>query len=202
MPRTLNTTKIFRFDDETDTYVKAYADTGENRVESAPSIPAAKVGTLTTRTDNDTGTFTMDSGHGFSTGNKIDVFWPTGSRRNMTATVTVNSVVLDGGSGDVLPAAATAITAMKPVEVTVPTIDGDTVVGLVVYSPVAGYVVLCVDTSTLTAPYQLDRDVADGFSTAAGDDNPLAGVNITIVKFSHGDSSSAQDMYAAAIVDV
>ncbi len=79
-----------------------------------PSVPGAKTGTLTTRTDNDTGVFAMQSGHGFSNGNKVDVFWGTGYRRAMDATVSGDNVTLDGGTGDNLPAVGTAVTAMVP----------------------------------------------------------------------------------------
>jgi hypothetical protein len=77
------------------------------------TIPAAKTGTLTTRTDNDTGTLTLQSSHGVTTGAKLDVFWSGGYRAAMTVgTVSGNSVPIDAGAGDNLPTAATAVTVM------------------------------------------------------------------------------------------
>ena len=76
-------------------------------------IPAAKTGTLTTRTDNDTGTLTMSASHGITTGAKIDIYWTGGRRYNVTAgTVSGNSVPFDLGSGDNLPTNNTAVTVM------------------------------------------------------------------------------------------
>lgn len=163
---------------------------------TSPSVAVAKVGTLTTRTDNDTGTFTMVTGHGFVTSNKIDVFWSTGRRRNMTATVTGDSVVLDGGSGDVLPAAATAITAMKPVEV-VFVVTGNSVQLLGVSSPVPGFIVF-VDNAAADiadATYTITASGGGGKSYPPGT-NPLSGDVTSLVKFSHGNSGAAQTMKA------
>ncbi len=81
---------------------------------SSPVSPlaAAKAGTLTTRTDNNTGTLTMATGHGITTGQKIDLYWVGGVQRNITVgTVSVNSVPIDLGVGDNLPIATTAIVA-------------------------------------------------------------------------------------------
>ncbi len=92
------------------------------------SIPAAKTGTLTTRTDNDTGTLTMSSGHGITTGAKIDIYWTGGRRYNVTVgTVSTNSVPFDLGSGDNLPTNNTAVTVMvqQVYAISTGTKDGD-----------------------------------------------------------------------------
>jgi len=80
-----------------------------------PTIGAAKSGSLTTRTDNNTGVLTMNTGHGITTGQRLDVYWSDGLRYGMTVgTVSVNSVPIDLGGGDNLPVLNTAITAMVP----------------------------------------------------------------------------------------
>lgn len=164
-------------------------------------VPAAKSGTLTTRTDNDTGTLTMSSGHGFTDGQKLDVFWSGGSRRNMTiGTVVTNSVPIDGGSGDNLPTAATAITAMVPTQV-VAEIDGDEVVALTVSCPtsVNGWVVFCQsDADPISAAaYQLPPGTVNAaWATGLGITNPLAAEAVGLVKFSHG-STVEQTMTAS-----
>lgn len=174
--------------------------TGTTRLRVSPSVPAAKSGTLSARTDSDTGTATMASGHGFSTGNKVDVFWNGGKRRNMTATVTSNSVALDGGSGDALPAVNTAITAMVPTSVNFP-LTGDDVQGIMAYSPAAGFVVLFDDAGTPAAiagaTYTLGAGQARGWVSEEGN-NPLASKTTTVAKFSHG-STSAQVMKLDAV---
>ena len=52
----------------------------------SPSVSAGKAGSLTTRTDNDTGVATLAGGHGIVTSDKVDVFWAGGRRYGMTAT--------------------------------------------------------------------------------------------------------------------
>ena len=80
------------------------------------SIVAAQPSSLTTRTDNATGTLTMtNSGHGIVTGQKIDLYWSGGSRRFVTVgTVSGTSVPFSVGSGTNLPAALTAINVGIP----------------------------------------------------------------------------------------
>lgn len=201
MPETVTKRHTITIDEES--YQETISAEGDSIERASPSIPVAKIGTLTTRTDNNTGTFTMASGHGFSTGNKIDVFWSGGSRRAMDATVTGDSVVLDGGSGDNLPIATTAITAMRPVEVVFDIADGDTVVSVAVYSPKAGYVVFVDDgpADISAATYQLDAAEGKGWVSGDGGTNPLAGAVVTKVKFSHGNSSAAQVMKAAVVLN-
>lgn len=91
---------------------------GENVAGSQISLGTAKTGTLTTRTDDDTGTLTMTSGHGITTGAIIDLYWDTGGgvyayrHGVVVGTVSTNSVPIDLGAGTNLPIATTAIIAM------------------------------------------------------------------------------------------
>ena len=90
-------------------------------------LPVGQAGTLTTRTDNDTGVATLSTGHGIISTDKVDVFWTGGSRYNMTATVATNAVTVDGGSGDNLPAQDTVLVVTKPASFDA-TFDGDNLV--------------------------------------------------------------------------
>jgi hypothetical protein len=79
-------------------------------------VPHAAIGTLTTRTDDETGTLTMDeAAHGIETGNIINLSWATGARNTITVgTVSGTSVPIgadDEGTGDDLPIATTEVTA-------------------------------------------------------------------------------------------
>lgn len=81
----------------------------------SPPLAVAKTGSLTGTT------LTMDPGHGFSTADRLDVFWadPTTGllkcRYKATAgTVATNSVPLTGGAGDALPAGPIPVTVQKP----------------------------------------------------------------------------------------
>ena len=91
---------------------------GEYILKSASSGPveilspvAANQGDLTTRTDANTGTVTMDSGsHTIETGDTVNVYWAGGERKGMTVgTVSGTTVPIDGGSGDDLPVADTEV---------------------------------------------------------------------------------------------
>lgn len=77
------------------------------------SVPAGKAGTLSTRTDNETGTLTLGSGHGITTGQIVDLYWPGGARYKITVgTVSGTSVPIgadNAGSGSNLPSQGTAV---------------------------------------------------------------------------------------------
>lgn len=124
MPKTMDVTLTAAADGTSGS--KRVTVSADNKHSTSRSVPAAKTGNLTTRTDNDTGELTMDPGHGIGTGNKLDVYWidPTTlavmSRVNMTVgTVAGDTVPIDGGTGDNLPLAASEITASVPVVETV-----------------------------------------------------------------------------------
>jgi hypothetical protein len=65
--------------------------------------------------DHDTATATLAAEHGLVTSDVVDLYWASGKRCQMTATVTVNSVALAGGHGDELPANGTAVVLSKQV---------------------------------------------------------------------------------------
>lgn len=87
-------------------------------------IPAGKAGTLSTRTDNETGTLTLGSGHGITTAATIDLFWDGGARYGITVgTVSGTSVPIgadNAGTGDNLPTQGTAIVASMRTSFRVP----------------------------------------------------------------------------------
>lgn len=94
-------------------FVSRRTVTADGNVTKDPTLAAAKEGALTTRTSDSVGTLTMDAGHGLVTG-RIDIFWSGGARYGVTGTVTVNSIAITGGGGDVLPADETDVTVMAP----------------------------------------------------------------------------------------
>lgn len=159
------------------------------------TLEPAKSGTLTTRTDSDTGTLTMDSGHGIATGQRLDLYWALGSRLGMTVgTVSTNSVPIDGGQGDALPNNNSAITAMVPNFESV-TVDGDEIVGFVFDGTTqkAGVAITQADN---TAIFEIRFQAYDsaGYSFFVGENgtNPLGGVTVGKVFMSHGDASASR----------
>ena len=180
------------------TYTNVLEVTGNSHEATSPSVAAAKSGSLTTRTDDDTGVVTFATGHGFATNNVIDLFWSGGQRRALTATVAGDDVTLDGGSGDVLPAVNTAVTGMVPTEIPF-VVDGNTVVGLALSCSVPGYGVFVddADAEINTAIYELDNNQAGSWIEGDGT-NPLANTITSVVKLSHG-STSAKTMNVVAV---
>jgi hypothetical protein len=168
---------------------------------SAITLPAAKVGALTTRTDDNTGTLTMNTGHGLSTG-KIDVYWNVGGvkgcRRNMDGTVTGDSIAIDGGSGDVLPADESAITAVAPSTETI-TINADNLKMFAANINTDAHCSMSVGTVSGSYTEGAAIELNDGdwgrtriWESNTGGTNPLDAANtFTTIKISQGGTTTA-----------
>ena len=112
-----------------------------------------KQSTAWTKTDANTGTATLASGHGILQDDKVDVFWDGGVRYNMDAiTVAGNDVTVDGGAGDDLPASDTTMVLCKITELDTD-FDGDLASLIVAHSlrhdPVGSRVTLVCSPSAL-----------------------------------------------------
>lgn len=93
------------------------------------ALAVGKAGTLTTRTDANTGTITLAADHGIETGQIVDVYWTAGMRYGVTVgTVSGTSVPIDLGAGDDLPTAATAVVVAPRVEITCSIVGTDAAV--------------------------------------------------------------------------
>jgi len=102
-------------------------------------IPAAKAGTLTTRTDNDTGIVTVASGHGITTSDTVDLYDSTGQliQKDVDVTATTSTTIsIDAGVGSNLPAADAVVNVAKQVLINVTILDAAIVIwGAVVEVP-------------------------------------------------------------------
>lgn len=185
-------------------YTQQTSKQGNSSIRRDVALPAAKAGSLTTRTDNTTGTLTMASGHGITTAAKLDIYWAdptTGnrlSRRNVTVgTVATNSVPFSGGLGDNLPVASTPITAQVPTIVDM-RFDGDDLVVMVVTADAIATVVFTADDNAedyavvTTASGQV-QEWYDGNGIA----NPLVGDTETLIHVSQGDSAAGHTVRVA-----
>lgn len=165
-----------------------------------PAIVAAQTGTLTTRTDDDTGVATLSTGHGIETADVCDVYFAAGVRYGMTATVSTNAITLDGGAGDVLPTEDDAVTVVVQTAIEI-NFDGDDaqIIGVIYRNPndtgALGSVdfqdsgdasIEALDLVTETANGGLNNIV----NISAGDTNAYTGNRITHAAASH-DSTSA-----------
>lgn len=172
------------------TFKESKSISGEGSTSIEVSVPAAKTGTLTTRTDNNTGTLTMTSGHGITTGARLDVFWDGGCRRGMTVgTVSVNSVPIDLGSGDNLPAATTPVTAMVPVT-QVLVIAGDTLMVIALACLARAIFVLAGSDNTEHLGAVIEEGEIYAWDEDSGVTNPVAGDDIAKIFLSHGETSA------------
>lgn len=174
--------------------------TGDVGVNIAPSVPAAKTGTLTTRTSNTVGTLTMTAGHGIMTGALLDIYWVGGSQVGCTVgTVSTNSVPFSLGTGDNLPIATTAITAAVPHVETV-TVTGDNANFLAFRagnSPATFH--LTQSDNTMLYTVRLGSLESHVWSDQSGQANPIAGDAVGKVMSSHSNSSAAETLTGAVL---
>lgn len=194
-------------DYETAKSVVSQGDVRKERV-GGYVLPVAKTGTLTTRTDNNTGTLTMDSGHGITTGQRLDIYWTEsgvkGHRRGVTVgSVSTNSVPIDLGAGDNLPTNNTAVTAQVPTEEQF-LCTGDNAQYIAAKSSRRGLIVFAdvSDGELFAVATPLEGDTGGGYQWYTGAfTNPLAGAAVTKVFFSNGDSSNTNGLSAVVGVN-
>jgi hypothetical protein len=171
---------------------------GEGLASKEVTVAAAKVGQLTTRTDNETGTLTMSSGHGITTGQIIDLYWDGGSRRGITVgTVATNSVPIgadDSGEGDNLPTNLTAITACVRQEEALAVV-GNNVVAIEYYADRRGTITFADGSDAELAAsidgLGLNQERSQLWYETRNATNPLAGDTVAKVFFSNGDSTGS-----------
>lgn len=166
-------------------------------------VAAAAIGALTTRTDNDTGTLTMNSGHGITTGARLDLYWDGGRRRGITVgTVATNSVPFDLGAGDNLPALSTAVTAVVPHTEAV-TLTGANAVLIALNHDSADYAQFVFTTSgdVELAAFTVSPDTKSYvWFSDSGLTSPLSGA-VAKVYLSHGDSDASATMQGHVLYD-
>jgi hypothetical protein len=113
------------------------------------ALPAAKSGTLTTRTSNTVGVITLPVGHGVPTGTKVGLYWSTGQADADVGVVTGTTIavtVISGG--DNLPSSSSAITVGRMVETSI-AMNTDNIKGIAISMSGAGKVVMRNMTDSL-----------------------------------------------------
>jgi hypothetical protein len=157
---------------------------GEGLASKEVTIAAAKTGQLTTRTDNDTGELTMDSGHGIT----------TGARGMTVGTVATNAVPIDGGAGDNLPTNLTSITACVPQEEAL-AVEGDDVTAIEYYASKRGTIVLAdgsdVELAASNDGLGLGEERSQVWYETRNPTNPLSGDTVAKAFFSNGDATAS-----------
>lgn len=165
------------------------------------AVLPAQPGTLTTRSDANTGTLTMtNSSHGIITGQRVDLYFSNGlCQRNVTVgTVSGVSVPIDLGIGDNLPIATTAVKVGIAVKRAFPVV-GNNVLIMAFQSPVeANFTIVDGSEVEQTHFYNAGGKVNSWHSTD-GTTNPLAGVTSVSIWVSHSDTTASHDLQAAAV---
>lgn len=191
---------------------RAITRTGDGVIAVEVTLPAATAGTLTTRTDDDTGVITVAS-HTVIVGDKVDVFWSGGRRYGMTVsaqdatTITVGTLAGEIGAGDVFPAQSTAVTIVKQTLINV-AIDGDEV-------EIIGLSLETTDSTLATkghaqfedaagddiAAINLTANVPSVYDVAGGATNPFTGDPITTCRASNANSTTAATLKIVGVYD-
>lgn len=169
-----------------------------------PAILAAQTGTLTTRTDDDTGVATLSSGHGIESADVVDVYFAAGVRYGMDATVAGDAVTVDGGAGDALPTQDDPVTVVLQLDWEI-NFDGDDVqiIGVLYRNPsdtgAKGSLDLLDTGDASIKAHDLVHETANGgldniTNISGGDTNVYTGNRITQGKITH-DSLFAATAY-------
>lgn len=171
------------------------------------TLPVGTAGSLTLRTDNDTGEVTA-AGHGLAQNDKVDVYWATGVRYGMTVGVVAGNVVpIDLGAGDNLPAQSTAVVIVKQVNI-VTNIDGDNlqIAGIMAKatnpaSTAKAHVDMQDSGNATIEEIDLTANQPAIFDIAGGATNVFTGNPITGIKASNGSSSEELTLQILALQD-
>lgn len=181
---------------------------------SPTALPQAYSGTVSTRTDNDTGVITLDlttptDGHDIITGDRVDLYWTdaAGDKKHRYGMLvgTVDSdtdltIPVDGGAGDNLPALLfDVVIAICYQEDFV--LNGDNCVWLSAQHISAGEAIFnLVNSSNVSQKVMIVEPAVDAYiwTDEGGTTNPVAGLTgIAKVFVSHGDPETAYDVSAA-----
>lgn len=172
------------------------------------NVPAALAGTLTTRTDNDTGILTVASGHGITDADTVDLYDENGAliRKDVDVTATTATTIsIDAGTGDNLPAEDEIVNVAKQVALS-PNIDGDAIqiLGIVLEVPGAtteGRILFEDAAGDDIADLELTANNGLIYHVAAGATNPFTGDPITAAKVTNGNTTLAGTLKIISMED-
>jgi hypothetical protein len=172
--------------------------TGTGSIAQEVSVPAAKAGTLSTRTGDDAGVVTLSDGHGLQTGDVVDVYWATGVHYGMSATIATNDATLDGGSGDNLPSQGAAVTVCKQVPIDCD-FDGDKLEAIIVNSTKRGHAIFEDSVDVALLAQELAANEPWFWAADMGIALPITGNPVDQIQLSNGDSSAASTVKIALV---
>jgi hypothetical protein len=154
-------------------------------------LPAGIAGTLTTRTDADTGIVTVLAGHGITTSDTVTLFWAGGVRRGLTVTATAATTIsIDVGAGADLPAVSSVVTIAKEVVTSLGHIGNDLAI-FAIHS--VNRLMANIRDATPATILALDIAGRESFayiSTFSGT-NPFAGETLVTAVLANGGTTAA-----------
>lgn len=167
------------------------------------TMDSGKSSVLTTRTDDDTGDFTMVAGHGLLLNDRVDLFWAGGCAYNRKVTVvvadllTIDSVAAEGG-GDNLPEQGSTVIVGKRKEVK-EAFDGDDTFIVLVSSEKRGHIDFMKSATETLKPAELKAGEPFWWYKDCGHTNPLAGDPIVNAYISCGELESSPFKFVALV---
>lgn len=154
-------------------------------------LVTGKDGTLTTRTDADTGVITVASGHGITDTDTVAVFWTGGSRYNVDVTATTATTIsIDVGSGTDLPVATTEVVVSKQSVHNI-AIVGDSLEVLAIGSRQRVSVEFWSASPASLLRYDIPTSEGRHWVKTTDVTNPLAGDTVATVRVANGSTVTA-----------
>ena len=178
----------------------------EGQIGQSIALPAAKTGTLSTRTSDTAGTLTLEADHGITDSDVINIFWLDADGVYHCAygatvgTVDGNDVPFTGASGDVLPTEDDVITASEVVVIDVD-FDGDLAEMLAAGCDKLSHIAFRNDTPTVLAAVMLLEREGWSWASDQGVANPLTGDRVNDVLASNGDATAAGTLQIGVLYD-
>ncbi|MDD4889061.1 MAG: hypothetical protein PHU85_03955 [Phycisphaerae bacterium] len=174
--------------------------TAEGQTSHSVDLAQAKAGTLSTRTDDDTGIATLSQGHGIISTDVVDVYWAAGVRYGMVATVTVNAVALEGGAGDVLPTEDAVVNVCKQTPI-VMLLDGDTINMIGVVATLRSHADFQETGAASAKALTLPAGEPWWWASDLGITNPFASTDLVLIAVSNGDATATSTVSIGVLVD-
>jgi len=174
--------------------------TAEGGLANQVDLAAGVAGTLSTRTDDDTGEVTLTEGHGITDGDKVDVYFSGGIRYGMTVgTVVGNVVPVDLGAGDNLPADDAAVVVCKQTVINID-FDGDDAELVAAHCTKRAHLSFLDSGDAVLKAQELVSGEPWFWAADSGIANPLTGNAIDEIRASNGETAAAV-LKIAALVD-
>jgi hypothetical protein len=168
--------------------------TDDGQIGHEVSLPVGIAGSLTTRTDGNTGIITVAEGHGVLDTDTVDVYWAAGVQYNCDVTaVTADTISIDLGVGDDLPDALTAVVVGKQ-SVIDTDFDGDLLAMIAASATYRCHLSFNDVGDAVLAAIEILAGEMWSWSSGQGVANPLTGNPVAYVNVSNGSTTGASTL--------